>query len=46
MLIRFPLDLPPPERKPEPWRKVIVGGLILVAVGLFLVYALMPALER
>lgn len=44
-LIRFPGELPPVKRKPEPWRKVIIGGLTVVALIALLIYVVFnPAL--
>ncbi len=41
-LIRFPLTLPPVNRRPEPWRKVIIGGVGLALLLAFIVYVLIP----
>ncbi len=42
-LIRFPLELPAQKvSRPEPWRKVIIGGVGLALLLAFIVYVLIP----
>ena len=43
-LVRFPGELPPVKRNPEPLRKVIIGGLVLLFV--VLVFVVVAALAQ
>ena len=52
-LIRLPLAVTqservrvPQKRRPESWSNVIGGGLIIIAIFLFLVFILAPLLEQ